>query len=40
MHIDSERIKKNWKEFMKGTVKIPGTFQGTLVLATFFSNFS
>ena len=40
MHIDSERIKKSWKEFMKGTVKIQGTFQGTLVLATFFSSFS
>ena len=39
MHIDSERIKKSWKEFMKGTLKMPGTFQGTLVLATFFSNF-
>ena len=40
MHIDSERIKKSLKEFMKGTLKIQGTFQGTLVLATFFSSFS
>ena len=27
MHIDRERIKKGWKKFMKGTLKIPGTYQ-------------
>ena len=28
MHIDRERIKKSWKKVIKGTLKIPGTFQG------------
>ena len=25
-YIHRERIKRNWKEFMEGTLKIPGTF--------------
>ena len=32
MHIDKERIKKSWKEFMKETLKIPWTFQGNFDL--------
>ena len=32
MHIDSERIRKSWKKLMKGTLKIPGNFQGTFKL--------
>ena len=27
IHIDKERKKKSWKEFMKTTLKIPRTFQ-------------
>ena len=32
MHIAWERIKKSWKEFMKGTWKIPGNLYETFNL--------
>ena len=32
MGIDKERIKKSWKEFMKGILKIPGILQGAFNL--------
>ena len=32
MQMDRERIKKSWKEFIRGTLKIPGTFQGNFNL--------
>ena len=32
MHIDRERKKKKWEEFMKGTLKIPLNFQITFNL--------
>ena len=32
MDIDREKLKKSWKEFMKWTLKIPRTFQGTFNL--------
>ena len=32
MHIGRGQIKKSWKEFVKGNLKILGAFQGTFNL--------